>query len=253
MDVRRLRLLWILGLVACDDFEPDITRERGDLGRGKFIYECLGETDAACGSATTTFPQAVAVNSRFAMRFAIDSGVQPVVIPGAPNFVQAVVGGFKVLRAGDLGLLAVNGNREVIDIKHVRSAPIAQVRVRRGTSLPEAELNLQTGESVELTAVPFDALGVELGGAVDYAWSSEDPQIARVETFAALNRIRIRALRSGETTLNVTAGGENLSLVEHTSGAAIAPDASVLEPDASTEDSGMPERDAGVEPDGGDV
>lgn len=247
MNVRKLRLLWILGLVACDDFEPDITRERGDLGRGKFIYECLGETDSACESATTKFPQAVAVNSRFAMRFAIDSGVQPAVIPGASTFVQSVVGGFKVLRAGELALLAVNGNREVIDIKHLRSAPIAQVRVRRGASLPEAELNLQTGESVELTAVPFDALGVELGGAVDYAWSSEDPQIARVETFADLNRIRIRALRSGDTTLNVTAGGENLSLVVHTSGADLDPDATAPIADAGTQD------DAGVEADGGDA
>ena len=139
MNVRRLRLCLILGLMACDDYEPDYTPERGDLGKGRFIYQCLGESDTACAEGEQ-FPQAIAVNARFAMRFAINSGAQPVVIAGAPAFAQPVVGGFKALRAGQISLLAVNGNREVIDLKHVRSAEIAEVRVKRGDSLPEPEL-----------------------------------------------------------------------------------------------------------------
>lgn len=253
-NVTSWRLLWVLGLVACDDFDPDITRERGDLGRGKFIYECLGETDTACAdSSTSTFPQAIALNSRFAMRFAIDSGTQPTVIAGAPNFLQPFTGGFRALRVGDASLLAVNGNREVIDLKHVRTATITQVRVRRGNSLPESELDLQTGDSVELTAVPFDALGVELGGALDYAWKAQDPEIVHVETLADLNRVRIRVLKAGDTMLTVTAGGQELSLRVRVDGDTVEPDAGHWDRDGGAEDSGAPENDAGVETDGGDV
>ena len=242
MNVRRLRLCLILGLMACDDYEPDYTPERGDLGKGRFIYQCLGESDAACADGEQ-FPQAIAVNARFAMRFAINSGVQPVVIAGAPAFAQPVVGGFKAVRAGQLSLLAVNGNREVIDIKHVRSAEIAEVRVKRGDSLPEKELYLAVGTPSEVQAVPFDVVGVELAGAVEYAWSSADPTMVAVETLSDLSRVRIRALRAGETTLNVMAGGQSLSLVVH------ADDEAPSDPDAGEGDSGMSDDDAG--PDGG--
>ncbi len=260
MNVRRLRLCLLLGLIACDDYEPDYTPERGDLGRGRFIYQCLGETDAAC-AGSEQFPQAIAVNARFAMRFAINSGVQPSVIAGAPAFTQPVTGGFKALRAGQLSLLAVNGNREVIDIKHVRSAEIAEVRVKRGDSLPERELELVVGAPAEIQAVPFDAIGVELAGAVDYAWSSADSALVAVETLSDLSRVRIRALGVGETTLNVMAGGQSLSLVVRASdGPPWGPDAGDGDGDAGAGDAGEDDastsaddagQDGGVTEDGG--
>ncbi|MFT3923334.1 MAG: hypothetical protein QM778_12440 [Myxococcales bacterium] len=253
MNVGRVRLLLILGLMACEETDPDITRERGDLGRGKFIYECLGETDAACDDGRSAqFPQAIAVNSKFGMRFAIDSGSTPSVIPGASTFVQSVVGGYKALRAGELALLAVNGNREVIDIKHVRSAAVAEVRVQRGSALPEPDLELGTDQGVELRAVPFDSLGVPLAGALDYTWTSRDPAMVRVETLPELNRIRVRALRAGDTTLDVMVGDRQLSLEVHASGPTVHEDAGLSERDGG-EDAGQ-EQDAGSdagETDGG--
>jgi hypothetical protein len=242
----------MLGLMACDDYEPDYTPERGDLGTGKFIYQCLGESDATC-AVTERYPQAIAVNARFGMRFATYDGVQPVVIAGAPSFTQTVVGGFKALRAGQLAMLAVNGNREVIDIKHFRSAEIAEVRVKQGDALPQEEIDLVPGEPIELSAVPFDFIGVELAGALDYAWTSGDPTLVAVETLSDLSRIRIRALREGETTLNVMVGGQVHALVVRASGEAPP------EPDAggdAGEDGGVPDEedageDSGVEQDGG--
>ena len=95
------------------------------------------------------------------------------------------------------------------------------------------------GTPAEVQAVPFDAIGVELAGAVEYGWSSEDPTLVAVETLPALNRVRIRALRAGETTLNVMAGGQSLSLVVRAS------DDAPSEPDAGEGDASMSDDDAG--------
>jgi hypothetical protein len=217
----------LLGLTACEPEELDTSRERGDLGRGKFIYECLGDTDPACASGKAVFPQAVAMGSRFALRFAIDRGAQPTVIAAAPSFARTVPGGFEVARVGHLAFLAVNGNREVIDIKHLRSASVAEVRVRRDAGLPEAELRVQPGDSFELTAVPFDAQGVELGGALDYAWSSADSTVLRVDTLPDLSRVGVRAVGPGQTSLVINVEGQEYVL-------------SVISGE-SVDDAGMPE------------
>jgi hypothetical protein len=251
---RSLRLGLLLALVACEDTSIDTSRERGDLGRGKFIYECLGETDASCTTATTSFPQAVAVQSRFAMRFAIDEGAQPTVIPGSSNFVEQVTGGFKVVRSGELALLAVTGNREVIDLKHLRGADIASVRVQRAKSLPESRLQLAADETVEVLAIPMDAQGVVLGGALDYRFSSEQPAIVRIETLAELNRVRIRAISEGETNLSIEVGGKTYMVpVESAGGAGPEPDAGEPEGDAGDDAGPQDESDAGVENDGGEA
>jgi hypothetical protein len=239
----------LLSLTACEAEEFDASPGRGDLGRGKFIYECLGDTDPACASGLAVFPQAVALGSRFALRFAIDRGAQPTVIAAAPSFAKAVPGGFEVLRTGHLAFLAVNGNREVIDIKHLRSAAVAEVRVRRGAGLPETELRVQPGDSFELTAVAFDAQGVQLGGALDYTWRSENSAVLRVETLPELSRVGVRAVGPGQTTLVIEVAGQEhvLSVI---SGDAAGDAGSEEEPgdgDVDEPDGGLAELDGAVD------
>jgi hypothetical protein len=205
--VRAILLCWACALSsACPEDEDDYddTRGRGDLGRGRFVYECVNETDSACEGGDPELPTKLAVGGRFEMRFAIESGPQPSVIAPSAAFARRNDGGFQVHGAGDFALLAVNGNREVIDIKHLRGAAIAEVRVQRKSELPTASLRLSPGESLELLAVPFDAQGVKLGGALGYTWSASDEQLLRVESLPALNRVRVRAgERSGTATLQV--------------------------------------------------
>jgi len=110
----------LLALAACLDDEPeyDETRERGDLGNGRFIYDCFNETDTACEDGSAELPKVLAVGGRFELRFAVESGAQPSVITPGFEFVRRIEGGFQVRAPGEFALLAVNGNREVIDIKH---------------------------------------------------------------------------------------------------------------------------------------
>jgi hypothetical protein len=167
------------------------------------------------------------------MRFAIDEGAQPSVTAAAPSFLRAILGGFEVLQPGELALLAVDGNREVIDIKHIRGASITEVRVQHDDELPQSALTLQKSESLELSAVPFDALGVELGGALDYAWSSQDSSVVSIETLSDLNRVRIRAVGVGSTTIDIEVAGHTYALP--------------VESEGDLDDGGVPEEDAGTD------
>ena len=239
-----LCLGWALLLAACpdDDRELDETRGRGDLGRGRFVYDCFNQTDTACQSGEAELPKALAVGGRFELRFAIESGAQPSVIAPSFEFVKRIDGGFQVRAAGDFALLAVNGNREVIDIKHLHAAEIAEVRVQRRSELPVASLQLSRGESVELSAVPVDAQGSELGGALDYAWRSEDEELLRLESLPALNRVRVRAgPEDGATQLVLVVGGTSHMVSVRVGSGERAPDAGP----APAPDAAAPEQDAG--------
>jgi hypothetical protein len=241
-----------LVLAACpdEDDEIDDTRARGDLGRGRFVYECFNQTDTACEDGAAELPKALAVGGRFALRFAIESGAQPSVIAPSFDFVRRVDGGFQVRAAGDFALLAVNGNREVIDIKHLYGADIAEVRVQRNSELPATSLQLKPGESVELLAVPFDAQGAELGGALDYAWHSEDEQLLRVESLAALNRVRVRAgAESGTLQLSLEVAGTSHAVSVRIGSGEREPDAGADAAEPEEADGGLEENDAQAEAD----
>jgi hypothetical protein len=206
-----MRLIGWAGLAAAllagcfdDDDGYEDTRARGDLGKGTFVYGCHNDTDTSCDDGGTNLPSALAVGSRFDMRFSISSGAQPSVVSPATDLVRRVGNAFEVRAAGQFPLLAVNANREVIDIKHLYAADVGQIRVQRNRELPVSSLRLAPRESATLLALPYDQGGVKLGGALSYAWSSSDEALLLVESLPELNRVRVRAgNREGKATLLV--------------------------------------------------
>lgn len=257
-----------LALVGCfDDDDYEDTRSRGDLGKGTFVYGCYNETDTSCDDGGTDLPRAIAVGSRFDMRFSISSGVQPTVISPATDLVRRAGEAFEVRAPGQFPLLAVNANREVIDIKHLRAADVEQIRVQRSRELPAASLRLAPRESATLLALPYDHGGVKLGGALTYEWSSSNEALLSVESLPELNRVRVRAGRSeGKATLlvrlpdamyevTVQISGDvdpedELDAGSSDAGSGDAGDAGA--PDAAP-DSAANQNDAGADAAGGDV
>jgi hypothetical protein len=236
-----------------DDSDPDTNGSRGDLGKGHFVYECLGQNDAHCAADEDAFPQALAVGARFGLRFSVSSGATPSVISAAPDFAKAVRGGFAVQRAGDFAMLAVNGNREVVDLKHLRAAPVAGLRVRGDGALPVEEITLAVGEVRELIAEPVDALNSVLAGSLEYAWASSEPSRIALQTSSDVNRLRVRATGTGHAQLTVQAGERSAVLDVHVTGQApdAGDDAGVAPPDAGQAGDAEAE-DAAVFDDGGE-
>jgi len=215
LAARWLRAVALVGAAlltgSCDE-DQDLPGDRGDLGEGNFVYRCLGVNDSACASGTALLPQVLAVGGRFDMSFAVSSGPAPAVISPASELVRRDNGAFEVLKAGQFALLAVTGNSEVIDIKHLAAAPIAEVRVQRDKELPVARLALAPGEAVTLGAVPLDAWGVTLGGALTYTWRSSSSAQVSVESLPQLNKVRIRANAAGAAALMVDVAGATFSV-----------------------------------------
>ncbi len=207
-------LAWLLASCVEGDDDYEDARERGDLGVGDFEYGCLNGTDLTCDESDHGLPIAIAVGGRFDLRFETASGPQPTVIAPASDFVGTAAGGFQVRAPGTFALLAVNGNREVVDLKHLQGAEIEEIRVQEdGSDLPSTTLRLDRRQSVRVVAVPYGIRGVQLGGALSYSWSSVDDSLISVETLAALNRVRLRAGdKAGKTELQIDVGGKVFSV-----------------------------------------
>jgi hypothetical protein len=211
-------------LHGCDENDDFDARDRGELGNGHFVYECLNDTDSACADGgTATLPQAMAVGGRFAMRFPVVSGAQPTVIAPAPSFVRPAGAGFEVLREGQFVMLAVNGNTEVVDLKHLRAANTAEVRVQAGNQPPVARLVLAEGQTLSLLAAPFDRDGVKLGGSLVYTWRSSDASCVSVDSLAQLNRVTVRARGACVASLITEVAGTAFSVAVQVGG--VLPDA----------------------------
>lgn len=195
-----------------EDDDYDERGVRGDLGVGKFVYECLGVNDSACSDGTTGQADAIAVGGRFHMTFTVRSGPTPLVIPPATDQVRREDGAFVVLASGTFPLLAVTGNSEVVDLYHLRGAAIAEVRVQEEKELPVSLLRLAENEAVTLSAVPFDARGVRLAGALTYTWRSGDTARLVIESLPQLHRVRVRARAPGRVPLMVDVAGKTFSI-----------------------------------------
>jgi hypothetical protein len=240
----RVFLALAAACVGCGEDDYDGSLSRGDLGRGTFVYGCVSESDTACvGRSASALPAVVAVGSLFDVRFSIATGPQPTVASPLTDLVRHTNSGFLVEAAGIFPLLALNGNREVVDIKHLRAAEIDEVRVQHGKELPARALQLAVGEELELTAQPFDADGVLLAGALDYAWTSSDEAVVSVDSLSDLRRVRIRAAALGAATLRVAVSGADyvvkVTVAEAEAASPEVSDAGVAD-DASLSDGAVP-------------
>lgn len=230
MRVRPISLLFGLTslLASCvgGDDDYDDARARGDLGAGDFAYGCLNETDLTCDESDYGLPHAIAVGGRFDFSFKTKSGPQPTVIAPASDFVRSIEGGFQVRAPGVFALLAVNGNREVVDLKHLRGAEIEEIRVQEdGSDLPSTKLSLARRQALRVLAIPYGIRGVQLGGALSYSWTSGDDALVSIETSSTLNRVRLRAgNKSGKTELSIDVGGKTFSVAVE-----VGPDESPLD------------------------
>ena len=185
----------------------------GALGRGRFHYECVEDTDVVCQGFfdADAFPAALAVGGRFAMSYAPDgSEPLPVLEPAASNVLLAEGSVMTFTRTGTSAVLAMLDG-EVFDFVQLEAQEVAEIRVVDPDSgfyeLGLTEVELETIEGAVLEAIPQDVFGRALGGAMEYSWTVDDDSIAEVVSLETLRLVEIEPRAPGTTTLRVSVGG----------------------------------------------
>ncbi|HFE45758.1 MAG TPA: hypothetical protein ENJ18_09770 [Nannocystis exedens] len=202
-----------LSLTACNfDYDPPPSSE-GELGRGDFLYRCVGDSDALCpaGSQTATvFPQAIALGGAFSLDYSYNSEFAgeslPLLKSSAPDRISIENGIFNALALGYTAINAVSGTSEVIDIKHLRVASIDHLIISESELTIGAMIEVEAGSQISLVAAPYGAQDELLGGSLDYTWTSADPTIAAVVGAGTDNNVAIEGSAEGQTTVTVVVG-----------------------------------------------
>ena len=210
-----------LVLSGCtDSYTPEPDPGYGELGVGVFLLECAGQSDPACiagGSEATSFPRAFAVGGRFGLRYDWrDSDDEhfgdplPQIQSAAPQLLARSGEAFTAVVAGYAAVLAVTGDSEVVDIRHLYLAEVATLEVVPFDDplvTPLLELNLEPGETLDVLVRPVDDDGVALSGRLDYTWSTSDLNAVDIPGAGGdSGRRKLAAFAPGKATITVTLG-----------------------------------------------
>ena len=213
----RLRFLLLLAaLPACsDDYEYKPDPGYGELGVGVFLYECPTSGDPYCtnGSPAAEFPQAFARGGRIHLRYDWKDDSEhfgeplPQLQSASPTLLAREGDGFTALAGGYAAVLAVTGNSEVVDLRHIHIREIDALRVSNtGDALALSELHLEAGAETILQARALDADDVTLGGVLGHAWTTADPEVLAITAGADSGQVRVQGGLAGDPPLTLTIG-----------------------------------------------
>ena len=221
----KLRLALLVAPLACDpstEPEPDPTMS-GELQRGEFEYRCAGSNDAFCEDfVAQRFPQRFAVGGFFEVAFnpSVSVVAVPAVESSAPTLLEPTFSGliseFRFIRPGTAGLIAVINGDEVVDYLHITAERVLSYDFsddRGGSAL--TEIVLEPGESRTITVEPRGEQGQLLAGTLEYAWSTDEIEIARLASQTTARSVQVQGVAPGTTRLLVE-GGEVTGSVQIT-------------------------------------
>lgn len=232
----------LLALPACSDtydFKPD--PGFGELGVGVFLYRCPFGGDPHCANGEDTaaqFPRAFAVGGRINLRYDWrDDDTEhlgdplPQLQSAAPALLARQGDGFTALVPGYAAVLAVTGNSQVVDLRHlhIREIDSLQIVPDDMTGSPGLyELDLAPGDRPGLQALALDSDDVLLGGVLGYTWTTADPTVVAILAGSEGGLVRLEALAPGATVLTLALGERSVQL----------PISVISESITSTDDSG---------------
>jgi hypothetical protein len=200
--------LWLGGCASTcgDSTNPGAV---GELGNGRFLYACLGESDPACASSPggddmDYFPECIALGGRFDLEYmlidasALESDeLTPVLYVESVN--QSFFGGndeFQALRVGEAAFV-VRESERVLDLIHLPIVEPDGIEV-----MTAIEIGVGTTEELRVHPRSLDCL--ELGGTVPFEADSSDEAIA---TVSASGLLTIQGQAPGTAVVTVRLGG----------------------------------------------
>lgn len=165
----------------------------GELGVGKFRHVCTASGDFVCADTfgeddfndeQRRLPDAVAVGSEFGIELLGKVGGSAdrssLLVEAVRRADEPYPQRFVIRQPAEAVFVASKSSGDVYDYVVVRAREaVAMQAVLEGE--PLTELSLKVGESVILSAVPLDAAGASLGGALSYFWSVGDDSVVERE------------------------------------------------------------------------
>lgn len=245
----------------------DPSSVRGELGKGRFQYACDSSTRACDGAFATTFPERIAVETRFDLSFAPFGSVATTTSlePASEHLLEIRDFAWRAREPGTVGILAVLGDRSLYDYTFVRLEAAAGIRLFVPSTSdplisfgePDEEwdavfdsLALIAGEKTELIVEPEATDGSVLAGEPLVDFACETPGIVElVRPARRPARYALQGLARGSAACTIQALGFSQRFqVNVANGQAPQPDAG---PDARADaQSDASPADAGDEPDG---
>ena len=193
-----LALMGLLSACANDCTPDDPAGSSGELGNGQFIYECLGESDAICRwGYDAYYPDAIADEGRFRLRYDPDGTGSATVESASDYFLTESYEGFRAERPGVVSVLAVAGDGEIIDLKHIQILSVQSLEIEDEDGADITSVAIDAGDEVDLWAVPRSLDGEVLAGELDYDWTLDAAGEVEFVTSVDSARIRIRGLNEG--------------------------------------------------------
>lgn len=205
----------LLALTACGPIDAF----SGELNNGRFAYQCVDSSDAACDdlAGAAPVPELLAVGGAFDLTYTGESaeGAPVQLEPASETMISTASGSFKLLRSGVSAVLARSTSGVVADFIHLRGVSIDHLDVAGPSSTKAVtQVQMDTDNEVELQVAPKDDLGTSLAGAFPYAWTTSDATVVALDTRFKKNRVTLTALKAGTATVEVSfPGGVKTSVV----------------------------------------
>ncbi|MEM7155901.1 MAG: hypothetical protein AAF799_23825 [Myxococcota bacterium] len=190
----------------------------GELGNGRFLYHCTGDSDPVCELANNEeFPDCIALGGVFDLEFMVldtsifDFGdISPVLYVESVN--QDFFRGdddYEALRTGEAAFLVREDNR-VLDLLHLNIVRADGFEIiARDPATPSDSIQIELGDTQEFRVFPRSSSCQQLGGSVPIEAESSDIDVASTSDGEVL---RIQAQALGTAVVRVRQSGHEQAI-----------------------------------------
>lgn len=204
----------------------------GELGNGRFLYQCTSDSDPVCefSDPGPEFPDCIALGGRFDLEYELldpgalesDLELDPVIYVESVNqdFFRGT-DDFEARRTGEAAFI-IRESEYVLDLIHL---PILEPDdfdiVTRDPAEPTQAVTVEVGDSVAYRVFPRHSQCEQLGGGVPITATSSDETIASTSGGEVL---RIVAQAEGTAVIRVQVGALEKMLTVTVTGSIPDPD-----------------------------
>lgn len=204
--MRWTALSLFLSTSSCSDPDAPLALAQGVVGelrQGTFLYRDCASYTSSCRSTVEAFPDCIALDSRFSLRYVTADNDELVPNSLSQDFFRTTgTSGFEARRVGTAAFL-VTRHEQVVDILHLSIVPVDDAQLLRLDEDDGLPVILRPGDAAFFRMDPHNDGCRTLGGLVPVRATSNDSSIASVNSGST---VQITGVSPGTTTIQVSIG-----------------------------------------------